>query len=96
MLHHSVDSEAVTDSIDSHMARNTSETEHWEHLIIVVGLDNATHIENGFLVLIVRSKVVQRGWIGGLTIGGCVINGKSQRYFPTSSQIVDERRQTQF
>lgn len=52
-------SEAMVDSVDTHMSWNATEAETREHFIRVVRFNNLSYIENGTLVLIVWPHKVE-------------------------------------
>lgn len=54
-----IDGEAVADSIDSHMAWNTTKSEDWEHFIVIIWLDNLANVEDSSLILVVLAEEVE-------------------------------------
>ena len=59
ILRVTVDCKAVSDSIDSHVSRNASESEDWETLVTVIWLKDATNISYCLFVLIIRAEVMK-------------------------------------
>ena len=49
----------MIDCIEAHMSRNTSETENWETLVVIIRFDYLTNLKNCTFILIVVSEVVK-------------------------------------
>ena len=50
----------MTDTIDSHVARDTTETVDREASIEIIWLNHLTNVLDGSLVLVVRAHIVKR------------------------------------
>ena len=61
VLRISIDSEAVINTVDTHVSRDTSKSEDWETLVMIIWLNYLTNLVNRTLILIIVSKVVERG-----------------------------------
>lgn len=68
----------MRDTIDTHVARNSSKAKHWEHFVSVIGFHNLADIENCVFVLVLLTHSVEGAWLCGLSIGGCVVDSDSE------------------
>ena len=50
----------MIDCIEAHMSWNTSETENWETLVVIIWFNNLTNLKNCTLILIVVAEEVKR------------------------------------
>lgn len=71
---------------------DTTEPVEWEHLIVVVLLNNATnHVDRSF-ILVLRAHKVKAVIISQLTIRSCVVDSDSQVELPSGPQVVNHSR----
>ncbi len=68
----------MRDTLDAHVARNSSKAKHGERLVSVIGFHNGADIENRVFVLILLTHSVEGAWLRWLSIGGCVVDRNSE------------------
>ena len=73
--HVAIHGEAVADGVKAHVPRNATETEDWELSVGIVRFNHLPNVENGTFILVIGPQVVQRVWLGGLSVRRSVVNG---------------------
>lgn len=86
--------EAVAHGVQTHEARCTSEAKHGEHLVLVVWLNDITHVKEGLLVRIVATiaHIVEATWLRFQTIACSEVDSCDEGDLPARSQVVKETR----
>ncbi len=64
----------MRDTIDAHVARNSSKAKHREHFVSIIGFNNLADIKNRVFVLVLLTHSVKRAWLCWLSIRGCVVD----------------------
>ena len=87
-----VEWKAVVNLTDVAVVRNSTETKHREHLVVVVWLDHISHILDRLLVLIVFFEIlkVETIHIIFVPIWGSVVYGSDHRDCPAAAQVLHE------
>ena len=82
----------MIDLADATMVRDPTEAKHWEHLVVVVGLDHIAHVLDRLLILIVLFDVlvVEAVRVVLVPVRGCIVDGSDHGNGPAAPQILHE------
>ena len=80
----------MTYRVQTHESRDSTEPKDWEHLVVIVRLDDGTNLEKCGFVLVGGTHIVETAWRCWNPITAGVINRSCERKLPSWSKIVKE------